>query len=201
MSLQPLQLIFFDVGGRYNGPLATYAKNAGVHAPGMPGTFSPSPQVSDPNMHHGLCVTHMPWCMTGSLTSDFLWNRWRGKRSRHSRRIRNLQFYLSGKRPMAKVSLLYSGPFLSLYFLMTVGMLWRLLLITCHDDVIKWIHFHVGGPLCGEFTGPRYIPPTKPETRSFDMPFDLGLNKRWSKLSWGWWFETPSRSLWCHFNA
>ena len=41
-----------------------------AHAPGMPGTFSPSPRVSDPNMHHGTCVTHMPWCMPGSLTSS-----------------------------------------------------------------------------------------------------------------------------------
>ena len=24
--------------------------------------------VSDPGMHHGTCVTHVPWCMTGSLT-------------------------------------------------------------------------------------------------------------------------------------
>ena len=24
--------------------------------------------VSDPGMHHGPCVTHVPWCMTGSLT-------------------------------------------------------------------------------------------------------------------------------------
>ena len=45
----------------------------------MPGTFSPSPQVSDPDMHHGTCVTHVPWCMPGSLTSGFLWNRRRGK--------------------------------------------------------------------------------------------------------------------------
>ena len=75
-------------------------KIAGAHAPGMPGTFSPSPQVSYPDMHHGTCVTHVPWCMPGSLTSGFLWNRWRGKRSRHSRRMRNLQFYVSGKRPM-----------------------------------------------------------------------------------------------------
>ena len=52
---------------------------AGAHAPGMPGTFSPSPQVSDPDMHHGTCVTHVPWCMPGSLTSGFLWNRRRGK--------------------------------------------------------------------------------------------------------------------------
>ena len=24
-------------------------------------------QVSDPGMHHGTCVTHVPWCMSGSL--------------------------------------------------------------------------------------------------------------------------------------
>ena len=27
------------------------------------------PQVNDPGMHHGTCVTHVPWCMSGSLTS------------------------------------------------------------------------------------------------------------------------------------
>ena len=26
------------------------------------------PLVSDPGMHHGKCVTHVPWCMSGSLT-------------------------------------------------------------------------------------------------------------------------------------
>ena len=26
------------------------------------------PLVSDPGMHHGRCVTHVPWCMSGSLT-------------------------------------------------------------------------------------------------------------------------------------
>ena len=25
--------------------------------------------VSDPGMHYGTCVTHVPWCMSGSLTS------------------------------------------------------------------------------------------------------------------------------------
>ena len=83
----------------FNGPLARYVE-LWVDAPGMPGTFSPPPRVSDPDMHHGTCVTHVPWCMPGSLTSGFLWSRWRGKRSRHSRRMRNPQFYISGKRPM-----------------------------------------------------------------------------------------------------
>ena len=54
-------------------------KIANAHAPGMLGMFSPSPQVSDPDMHHGTCVTHVPWCMPGSLTSGFLWNRRRGE--------------------------------------------------------------------------------------------------------------------------
>ena len=50
-----------------------------VHAPGIPGPFSPPPRVSDPDMHHGTCVTHVPWCMPGSLTKGFLWSRRRGK--------------------------------------------------------------------------------------------------------------------------
>ena len=84
-----------------NGPLARYVKLRVAHAPGMPGTFSPPPLGSDPDMHHDTCATHVSWCMPGSLTSVFLWSRWRGKRSLHSRRMRNRQFYVSGKRPMA----------------------------------------------------------------------------------------------------
>ena len=76
------------------GPLARYVKLWVAHAPGMP------PQVSDPDMHHGTCVTHVPVCMPGSLASSFLWSRWRGKRSRHSQRMRNPQFYSTGKRPI-----------------------------------------------------------------------------------------------------
>ena len=43
-------------------------------------------------------------------------------------------------------------------------------------------NFRVTGHLCGEFTGPH-------------------LNKRLSKQSWGWWFETLSRPLWCRCNG
>ena len=76
-----------------------------VHALGMPGTLSPPPLVSDPDMHHGTGVTHVPWCRPVSLTSGFLWSRWRGKRSRHPRRMRNPQFCVSGKRPKQDVIL------------------------------------------------------------------------------------------------
>ena len=65
----------------------------------------------------------------------------------------------------------------------------------------NWYFFRVTGHLCGEFTGPRWIPHTRPVTRSFDVFFDLRLNKRLSKQSWGWWLETPSRTLWRHCNV
>ena len=40
----------------------------------------------------------------------------------------------------------------------------------------------------------------KPVMRSFDVFFDLRLNGRLSKQSWGWWFEKPSCQLWRHCN-
>ena len=60
----------------WHGPLSRYVKLRVVHAPGMPGTFSPLPTlkalVSAPGMHHGTCVTHVSLCMSRSLTP-----RWR----------------------------------------------------------------------------------------------------------------------------
>ena len=50
-------------------------------------------------------------------------------------------------------------------------------------------------PVPGEF------PTQRPVARSFDVFFDLRLNRRLNKQSWGWWFETLSRSLWRHHNA
>ena len=50
-------------------------------------------------------------------------------------------------------------------------------------------------PATGEF------PTKRPVMRSFDVFFDLCLNKRLSKQSWGWWFETPLCSLWRHCNV
>ena len=61
--------------------------------------------------------------------------------------------------------------------------------------------FRVTGPWCGEFTGPGKFPTQRSVTRSFDVFFDLRLNKRSSKQPWGWWFETPSMSLWRHCNG
>ena len=60
-------------------------------------------RLSDPDMHHSTCVMHVPWCMPGSPNKGFLWSRWPVKRSRHSQRMRNSKFYVSGKRPMSKI--------------------------------------------------------------------------------------------------
>ena len=45
-------------------------------------------------------------------------------------------------------------------------------------------------PVTGEFLTQR------PVTRSFGISFELRLNKRLTKQSWGWGFDAPSRSLW-----
>ena len=50
-------------------------------------------------------------------------------------------------------------------------------------------------PVPGEF------PTQRPVTRSFDVYFDLRLNKQLSKQPWGWWLETLSRPLWRHRNG
>ena len=42
-------------------------------------------------------------------------------------------------------------------------------------------------PVTGEF------PAQRPVTRGFDVLFDMRMNERLSKQSWGWWFEKPSR--------
>ena len=58
----------------------------------------------------------------------------------------------------------------------------------------------INGPMCREFNGHRVFP-QRPVTRSFNVFFDLTLNKRLSKHTRRWWFETLSCSLWRHFNA
>ena len=72
----PFTLTFMRVGGgvgvsfsavlcvcRY---FARCAKLRVAHLPGMLGTVSPRPRISDRDMHHSTCVTHVPWCMPGS---------------------------------------------------------------------------------------------------------------------------------------
>ena len=45
------------------------------------------------------------------------------------------------------------------------------------------------------------FPTKRPVTRSFDVFFDLRLNRQLSKQQRRWWFETLPRSLWRHCNG
>ena len=62
--------------------------------------------------------------------------------------------------------------------------------------------FRVTGPLCGEFTGHRWIPLTKASGAELCFFLWFASELLWlSKQSSGWWFETPSPSLWRHRNG
>ena len=70
-----------------------------------------------------------------------------------------------------------------------------------HDDVIKWKHFPRYWPFVRGIHRSSEFPVQRPVTRSFRVFFDLHPNKRLRKQWWGWWFETPSRPVWCHCNV
>ena len=186
--------------------------------------------------HRGLAI---PTCITArawpTQTGGFLWSRWRGKRSwhsRHSRRMRNPPFYVSGKRlsgtiikqpcrlwlnishasiadlcchhnkinhnkPVCIIYWIYRMPrkkcsnvsrivaLDAIQYQMSVHhSRWYYItpsaLISCNQMTIwvggttmrPWFRstmmtssngniFRVTGHLCGEFTGPRWIPRTK----------------------------------------
>ena len=85
-----------------------------------------------------------------------------------------------------------------------IFVVWAMGILTLVDQDLQFVVmmtssngniFRVTGPLCEEFTS------QKPVTRSFDVFFDLRLNKRLSKQSRRRWFEIPLRSLWRHCNV
>ena len=79
----------------------------------------------------------------------------------------------------------------------TMSMAFRNFMMTSSNADI----FRVTGHLCEEFTGLQWIPRTKASDAEFDVFFDLRLNQRLSKQSWGWWFETLLCPLWRHCNV
>ena len=55
--------------------------------------------------------------------------------------------------------------------------------------------------LCaGNSPVPDEFPTQRPVTQSFDVFFDLRLNKQLNKQPPGWWFETPPWSLWHQYD-
>ena len=74
-------------------------------------------------------------------------------------------------------------------------LIWKYMMTSSKGNFSALLAICAGNsPLPGEF------PALRPVTRSFDVFFDLRLNKRLSKRSWGWWFQTQSRPLWRHRN-
>ena len=68
----------------------------------------------------------------------------------------------------------------------------RIYMMTSSNGFYALLALYAGNsPITGEF-------PSRP--LCFGVFFDLRLNKRLGKQSWRWWFETPSCSLWRHYN-
>ena len=75
-----------------------------------------------------------------------------------------------------------------------------------HAIILWWRHqmetFPALLPLCaGNSPVPSEFPAQRSVTQSFFVFFDLRLNKRLNKQSWGCWFETLSRLLWRQCNG
>ena len=135
------------------------------------------PLVSDPSMHHGTCVTHMPWCMSGSLI------RGGGKTSpafpAHAQHpILSIWqeahwlyfcYCIGSKTPNDSLMKYFTLPYSldrGIFFRKrsvsyhTQMYYWYGKIFVSHDDVIKWKYFPRYWLLCWEFTGHRSIPPT-----------------------------------------
>ena len=71
-----------------------------------------------------------------------------------------------------------------------------------YDDVIKWKHFPCYWPFAWGINRLIVDSPHKGQWRGalmFSVMF--AWPKEWTKQSRRQWFETPSRSLWCHCNG
>ena len=174
-------------------------------------------------MHHGMCVTHVPWCMSGSLTrggGEYVpgipgacatcnfaylvrgpW--WIVYKYTCDSIIASVLITLRCRDDRRFFGLFHSRAVLinaALCLLMTARVIVRpdvdLHMMTSSNGNI----FRITGHLRREFTGTGEFPAQRPVTRSFDVFLDLRPNKRLSKQWWGWWFETPSRPLWRHSN-
>ena len=71
----------------------------------------------------------------------------------------------------------------------------------CTNMMTSWEHFLHYWPFVRGIHQSAVNSPHKHQWRGTLM-FSLihSFNKRLSKQSWGWWFDMPSRSLWCHCN-
>ena len=120
-------------------------------------------------------------CINPSWPSDVIWRHWFGITL-----VQVMGLLPDGNKPLSEQMFTYHR--------------WGPVVFMWHDDVIKWKHFPRNWPFVRGIHRSRWIPHTKPVTRSFDVFFDLRLNKRLSKQWWGWWTETLLLPLCRHRN-
>ena len=87
-----------------HGPVTRCVKLWVAHAPGIPRTLSP-PLTSEETYSYR--SRYASWHVRDAravMHVRIAKPRWRGKHSRHSRRVRNPKFQVSGRRPMAHVA-------------------------------------------------------------------------------------------------
>ena len=70
-----------------------------------------------------------------------------------------------------------------------------------HYDVIKWEHFPRYWPFVRGIHRSQVNSPLKASDAELWCLLWSTLINQLSKQSWGWWFETPSFSLWRHCNG
>ena len=88
----------------------------------------------------------------------------------------------------------YPGPWNCMAWCTRTGPeLAKIMMTSSNEDI-----FHITVRLCGEFTSE--FSTQRPVTQSFDVFFDLRLNKQLNK-QWGWWFGMTSRPLWRDCNV
>ena len=115
-----------------------------------------------------------------------------------------LKVFILKKNPLQLKLLLLTALWISF---MESGWMWMLIGVNyeecnIHDDFIKWKHFPRYWPFVrGIYRSPVNSPPKGQWRIALVFSLICSLNKRLSKQSWGWWFETLSSSLWCHCNG
>ena len=82
-----------------NGPLTRYVKLQVAHAPGMPGTFPPPPISKETNSQRSRHASRHVRDARAVMHVGIAHLRWRGKRSRHSRRMRTRNFTYLARGP------------------------------------------------------------------------------------------------------
>ena len=90
------------------------------------------------------CVTHVPWCMLGSLTSGFLWSRWR----------KNVPS-IPGAWATQNFTCLVRGPWATLLMVLLLVFIKHLDIHWLHNSNHSYINVNTGNTVCKRLTFSR----------------------------------------------